>query len=69
MNELTPRYIVHSDNNTNNQDKEVQGTSHFADDYTKSCFTKQGRIVVERVLPAAGINLHIKATPPNKEKH
>ncbi len=37
--------------------------SHFADEYTKSHFTKQGVIVVERVLPKVGVNLHIKATP------
>ncbi len=44
-----------------------QTSSHFADDYTKSRFTKQGIIVVENVLPAAGINLHIKATPTDKD--
>ncbi len=37
--------------------------SHFADEYTKSHFTKQGVIVVERVLPKVGVNLQIKATP------
>lgn len=40
-----------------------QTPSHFADEYTKSRFTRQGVIVVEKVLPKAGVNLRIKATP------
>lgn len=32
---------------------------HYADDDTRARFTRQGRVLIEHILPAHGINLYI----------
>jgi hypothetical protein len=33
--------------------------THYSDDETKARFTRQGRVLIERILPSQGINLYI----------